>query len=275
MDWSGVALVVAAVMVFAFAGWVTFRPAEPPANTSSTLRPPSETPTAEPDLAVDDVPLADALARLDEPGRPFTVSIIGDSTGASGEGWQVELGRWISTEYDRPVTLHPWAVETNPHAYGPTWDLGDGANAPVTIWNGSASGRDITYSDDRLDELIPRKVTPDLIVFNHGHNLAAGEWASQAPRFLEHLAQTYPSAAFLVMVQNPEVAPSPKVEAQVVNVADARAYTQDAGVAAVDVWAAFKRAGSVAEMTDRTGFHPTPDGYQVWADALLGTLTAG
>lgn len=41
MDGSGVALVVAAVLVFAFAGWVMARPADPPVTTGSTLQPDS------------------------------------------------------------------------------------------------------------------------------------------------------------------------------------------------------------------------------------------
>lgn len=238
-------------------------------DDSKPYTPPAELSATE----VSRVPVGDAMDRLEEDDRPFTVAIIGDSTGASGKGWQVRLGKWISDTYDRPVTLHPWAVEVDPNGYQETWGLGDGKGAPVTIWNGSASGQNIAYSVEHLDELVPAEAgDPDLILFNHGHNVVADGWTTAAPALLVDLAEAHPDAAFAVMLQNPEVEPSLHVDVQREVVEDARGWADDHDVAAVDVWSRFEDAGNVARLIDDTGYHPTPKGYRLWADEVIDVL---
>lgn len=72
MDGSGVALVVAAVVVFAFAGWVVLRPVEPTTISASQLQPAE--PATEPSAAGQDYPAVT--------GDPPRLLAVGDSYAA-------------------------------------------------------------------------------------------------------------------------------------------------------------------------------------------------
>jgi hypothetical protein len=206
-----------------------------------------------------------ALARLDDMGRPFTVAVIGDSTGAAAASWVVDVARWLNETYDRPVTLHPWFL--GEPGYGPPGTIGSASGAaPVTIWNGSASGQNVDYSREHLTAMIPAGVEPDLIMFNHGHNVAAGALVHEAGPFVLDLAGRFPDSAVLLMTQNPET--GDHAAAQDANMADWRTWAERFGFPLVDVASVFERRPGWRRLVDSTGVHPTDRGYALWAGAI-------
>lgn len=216
---------------------------------------------------------SDTIARLDDPARPFTMAIIGDSTGADRVGWAVLFAETLSRKFDRPVVFHQWGVTANPNGYLPVWSVGGGRNAPIEIWNASASGKNISYSQANLDAMLPVPWEQiDFLAFNHGHNQAPDTLGTAAYRFLTGLADRMPNAGLLVMLQNPEPETANRGTTQSDNVARLRDVAEAQGWETTDAYTLFTDRPGWESMIDDTGVHPTPDGYRLWADAVAGQL---
>lgn len=220
--------------------------------------------------------LADTTTLLDDPVRPFTVAIISDSTGAARASWVPQLATWMGETYDRPVTMHSWAVEVEPHGYQDPWTLVDGTNAPIEVWNGSAGGKNVAYSQEHLDELIPVPAEQvDLLIFSHGHNEPAGELVPDARGFLLSVAETYSNATVAVMLQNPERPDLERATLHDENVSALGAWAAAEGFPVIDGHAAYRALpGWETEFADTTGLHPSDRGYQVWAKAAIAAFDA-
>lgn len=203
-----------------------------------------------------------AAAKLREAKEPFSLTVIGDSTSYAKQGWVEVSAREISERSGRAVSIQTWNIETN--AYDPEQLIGQGEPL-LTIWNGSAPGRDAEYSMKNLAALMPQK--PDLLVFNHGHNVAEME----SLRGLIYNAATTAGSqtAVAVMKQNPRVdegaaAHVAKMELLPQMVAD---YP---GVKLIDGFAAFGQDATSLLLED--GVHPNQFGYQKWADVFMQSL---
>lgn len=217
--------------------------------------------------------IAQAMAKLADPSRPFTVAIISDSTGAAQASWVPQLASWMGQTYDRPVTMHSWAVETTPNGYGQPWPLvKQGHNAPITVWNGSAGGKDVAYSKQHLGEMIPIPADQvDLLIFSHGHNEGAGKLADDAASFLIPATTTYRNAVIVVVLQNPE---RPDIGQHAIahdqNVAELGAWAKAQGFPIIDEHTAFEQMpGWQKEYADPSGFHPSVRGYQNWGQTVI------
>jgi len=207
-----------------------------------------------------------AMAKLEKPQRPFTIGVIGDSTGAAAGSWVVQVGQWVSATYDRPVTLHPWFL--GKPGYGPTWAISDGPNAPVTIWNASASGQGVAYSRQHLQRMLPANSRPDLLFINHGHNLTSPPLVELAP-FVRDVARGHSDAATVLMTQNRQTAETSEKHAE--RMEGLRAWATKFGYPLIDVWDAFNKA-DLRSLVDGTGVHPTVEGYRLWGDVVTTFL---
>lgn len=141
----------------------------------SAFRPTETPPVTIAQQAVDDgstavlasLPFADAWQRIDQADRPFVVAVAGDSTGNAAGEWVDIAFRQLAVVTDRPLVEHPWNLDV--HAYDSEIAANsDGSNAPLIVWNGSASGKTAAYSLEHLDTLMPQK--PDVLIINHGLN---------------------------------------------------------------------------------------------------------
>lgn len=233
----------------------------------------SRTQDAEDEITPPGTPAPEVMARLDNPKRPFTVAVIGDSTGAAGSSWVVHVGRWLGETYDRPATLHPWFL--NPIGYGPEGMLSDGPAAPITIWNGSASGQSIAYSRQHLGKMIPGNASPDLIFFNHGHNLPEGGlMADGGDEFVQSLSAKYPDAALVIIGQNPQTAKAEGLRPgdQQQKVKDILFWADYFKYPSININKVFRDQGDFQRLIDSTGIHPTDEGYRLWGDAVIDYL---
>lgn len=218
---------------------------------------------------------AEAMKLLDQQNRPFTISVIGDSTGAIDGNWVGQLAEWMSDKYDRPVEFHQWSVRQDPNAYQDATTIGDGDNAPIVIWNGSAEGKDVAYSLTNWDSLVPLDAaTVDLAFVNHGHNIGVGKLVTEGNKLLDKIGDTMTSAAVVVIGQNPQNDTGGTLgPAQATNVRSWMADARRQGYAIVDVLDVFTKQGDYSKLL-LGAVHPTPEGFTLWADAVEKALTA-
>lgn len=218
--------------------------------------------------------LADVMPLLDDSARPFTVAVISDSTGAQDDSWVQVLAQWLGKTYDRPVTLHSWAVQVTPNGYLPPSAPTGGANAPIEVWNGSASGKDVAYSRDHLAEMIPVPAEQvDLLFFSHGHNVAPGRLVQDTSNFLLPAVDTYRNATVVVMLQNPERPDVARRATHEANVAGLAKWAAAQGFPVIDGHAAVLALdGWETEYADDTGLHPSARAHQAWAQAVIDAL---
>lgn len=216
---------------------------------------------------------SNAMRLLDQQDRPFTVVVVGDSTGAVSGNWVRQLAERLSAKYNRPVQFHQWAVETTPNGYQPVQTVGTGQNATITIWNGSASGKGIDYSLENFDSLVPADArSADIAFINHGHNMAPATLADAGQRLLERMSATMPDAALVAVGQNPEGPNGPNATTQNANVTAWLSRARAEGYATVDVLSLFLKQDDYVPLLDSAGVHPTPAGSQLWADAVEQVL---
>lgn len=273
------ALVLAAILAVVGAGLVYVVTSDPAPSTSAGPRyRPAETPTVDrDDTPITEVSLSSALKKLENPERPFTVALIGDSTGVDTAGWQMKVMDWLSIQSGRPWEMRQWHQD---EAYGPPgyfpdpWKYGDGANAPITLWNASAGGKSFEYTAEYLDTMFPEGLkSVDLLLVNHGHNVdPPHQYYYTGVPVMEQLLKRYPEAAMLVMAQNPEKGAPANITALETVLRYVYTLGERRGAEIVDVHAAFEKTGHPNRLIDETLFHPSPKGYQMWANLVVEHL---
>jgi hypothetical protein len=240
--------------------------------TGATFTPrPIQTRTVEP--IPERIGIADVMPRLDDPTRPFTVAVLGDSTGVSKFGWQVNVATWLGETYGRTAVLHPWDGRPEVDAYQPTsWRLAVGDNAPVEMWNASVGSTKSDHPMTRLDRMIP-VATVDLIFVNYGHNHTDQNMAPEGKALMLELAARFPDAAVVGILQNPERAGSPHEAMQRTLTTSWRNVLSAQGFDYIDVQAAFDAQPDLNALLDTVGdLHPNETGYRVWSDAVAAAL---
>lgn len=236
----------------------TYTPAGPPP-------PPEHTPAT--------IPVPDAMARLSDPARPFTIGVIGDSTGVSESGWVFQVAEHLGRATDRTVIFHHWfhPEKEDTGRYYPPRTLWTGKAGTIEVWNGSASGEGFRYSSQNLSELLPvSPEQPDIIFMNHGHNAAKYELEQPARSLLLKMSESYPNAAIVSILQNPQDPTVPGYEKHERNIDLFRDYLDTVQYPYVDVHAAYLQQPSWETMFHNN--HPTPQGYTLWADLVLGYI---
>ncbi|MEO5833024.1 MAG: SGNH/GDSL hydrolase family protein [Nakamurella sp.] len=218
---------------------------------------------------------AQAMARLNDVGRKFTILVFGDSTGISSSGWQVLFPKWIGDMTDRPVTVTPW--NRDEVRWNASWGIRlTGAHASVNVWNGSAPARDIAYARAHL-EAMTTAVDPadvDLVFVNFGHTEVEDGFATRCGLFMLDMAAKFPGAAVIYLKQNPNLSGSPLVVQQRHNVANMEDNAVRLHFASVPVYDAFMDQPDTDALLDvPTQVHPNTDGYRLWTSVMVDTFT--
>ncbi|GGG04008.1 hypothetical protein GCM10007304_17670 [Rhodococcoides trifolii] len=194
--------------------------------------------------------------------QPFTMTVIGDSTGNQYAEWVYLLGRHLA-DLGRNVTVHDWSIDTNQYVSQQSFGPADGP--PMVIWNGSASGKPTQYSLDNWDAMVPEPT--DFFMISHGHNELTGDQAVGGIGRI--LARTLPEPTAIVL-QNPRLDENAQRQADIVAATRAQFATSDA--AEVDVWAAFEQQGDIAPLLNDDRFHPSDAGEIIWANTVQQAL---
>lgn len=233
---------------------------------------PSAKYTSSPHEEPERVGITEAMSRLGDPQRPFTIAILGDSTGADRDAWPALIAEWISEKYDRPVTMHAWK-EGDQSGYQAPTVIGEGENAPVTIYNASAPSRNAVYSLSNLDRMIP--VDPksvDMAFISHGHNHGPQSLPQQLHPLATKILDDAPQAALALILQNPEKVNSPHAAIETNNTDNVRLYAERFSLDYIDVRQAYIDYGDFGSLY-KDNVHPDGEaGYRIWADAVIASL---
>lgn len=265
-----VALGLLAIGALGVSAAALMRPA-PEASSSASFTPEAVVPPTR--TAPSRVTIAQAMERLKDPTRPFTMVVLGDSTGSDAVSWPGMVGEWLGGEYDRPVTMYPWSEGTKPPGYQPPRELSTGTKAPVTIYNGSAPSRNTAYSMSELDKFIPGdKSAVDLVIVSHGHNQGPATLRTQFGALASALLAQATNSSIVAIVQNPEKSGSPHDAIHEDNLANLRLYTEGSNFETIDIHKAFVDYGDFASLY-KDNVHPAgAEGYRIWADVVIAAM---
>lgn len=203
--------------------------------------------------------------------EPYTVLVLGDSTGNNTDEWVHRIGKRIAANYQRAVTIHDWSDTVN--GYITTTAYGDPGQPPVTIWNGSAAGKGPSYSESYYASMAPERA--DLTLINHGHNGEAKDIVSGDERLIQLIKEAgTPDAVIAVMLQNPRVDSPAKADMlqRGVNLLRQRFGGARSGVTLIDVHSAFPHDAGLTAYLRPDGIHPNERGQQLWADTVAAAL---
>jgi len=228
---------------------------------------------------------ASVRGKLDSDLENVVFTIFGDSTGV-GDGtnftetrWPWQLTQRLAALYPtKTVIFKPWNVATTLYDANVTVQTGTGtgnAGGPflITIYNGSASGMNTSYSGGNLSILCP--VAPDLVFINHGHNQTGAVDSNVNVAFYQLIRNilrfTNPNAAVVVIGQNPQTSPatSPPLHLQRMNRLREMCATEEWGF--VDVTRAFLDTPDWANagLVKTDGVHPAdPAGNTLWINTI-------
>ncbi|MGE9782790.1 SGNH/GDSL hydrolase family protein [Janibacter sp. G368] len=215
--------------------------AAPPSSSSSSTSSPS---AAEPTWTMDDA--RDALA-----GDGSRVLVLGDSTGNGNDEW---ASLWAQSAQ---LPLARWDTDTEAGYVNEADD--------TRLWSAAMNSGTAGYPLEH-DEVWPAQ-DPDLVLLSYGHFHDSAADATDALEDLRvELADRYPDAPVVVVLQNPEADNAD---------ADRRAaigdWADDAGLPTIDVAAAFEDSGDPdALLADE--INPSPEGSQLWADTVAEAL---
>ena len=213
------------------------------------------------------------MQRLNDPSHAFNLVVLGDSTGAAREGWVVQVARALGAKTGRAVNFHQWSVEQEPDVYLAPWSIARGGDQPVTVWNGSASGKNAEYTNAHWDELVPiPRDQVDLVLINHGHNEPAGALASDALNLADMAVTQFPNAAVAGILQNPERPGSPNADVQDRNVADLQEQMTASGYETIDVHTPYRTMPGWEAAYDAGDLHPNQAGYDLWTGVVRQAL---
>lgn len=261
--WQNVGIGILALTVVVL-GIHAFRPVSPPA-ASAPLASVSTSSSAKADAP--EKAFADwgkATSGLSDTSKPWTLTVLGDSTGNDRNEWVFLTAKWISAENDRPVDIHQWDSTAN--KYADTRRVGSGSGEPAVIWNHSAPGQTAEYTLDHLKDSTPER--PDAVIVNHGHN-GGGASRSQVNRLVDAALSRWDNPpALAVTLQNPHTSEATKDQRAKLS-ADLERNYSDGPVRIIDVRSAFESTNDVAPLLMDDGLHPNPAGSQVWAEAVI------
>lgn len=205
--------------------------------------------------------------------QPYTIVVLGDSTGNNTDEWVDIIAARIAADYNRTVTVHNWSIDTN--SYVDTSTYGKPDLPPVAIWNGSASGKGPDYSKAYLRAMAPERA--DLTFINHGHNgfnIYKKEFFGENQLLELAKANSTPRGVVAVILQNPRMDSRQRADVQQRGVDQLRRHFMEfpVGVAVIDVNAAFPHDASLATFLRPDRLHPNAQGQKIWVDTVAAVL---
>lgn len=236
-------------------------------SSSVTAPSPSLAPTGPEVSDFGFAPFSAAVEKVQTPDTDFTLTVIGDSTGFAAQGWVEVAAQDITAETGQTLAIHTWNKETGQYDEARVFP---GGGSTLTVWNGSAPGEDANYSRSNIGALLPDH--SDLIVVNHGHNIAGtpSMAINDVYTLVDRIGELTDSPSVAVMKQNPQTGETAEHHAAMLKQIDQvpEAYEN---VELINATAAFRDEGMDGLILD-DGIHPTEDGYRVWADVFLDQL---
>lgn len=135
----------------------------------------------------------------------------------------------------------------------------------LLVFNGSASGKNISYSNDDTRLALQTPIEPNIFFISYGHNetwSVLSTWDVLATKFRTR----YPLCPIVGVTQNPQKSPrlgtqiarQQQIAAEVAQLASLRGY------GLLDAFTVLSSDPSLYVMAD--GVHPTVEGSKVWAD---------
>lgn len=257
-------LLAVAVAAFAVAGMALTRAPAPVSPSAASV---SAKPSA---TAAVREPVKTAMALLNKPARQWSMTVIGDSTGNEPGEWVYLLAEEWSERYNRPVTIHNWSIEAD--NFTSETKIGEGTNAPIHIWNSSASGKDGLYSLAHFNRIAIQR--PDLIVISHGHNVPNAQAAAvQVYDIEDHVVGKWPTnqPSLAVILQNPRVDDeAARMDGIITRLRGGWGSTQPSTL--IDVYSVFKKSGDVPRLLKDDGFHPNEAGEYLWFETISAVV---
>lgn len=222
-------------------------------------------------MVTTDIGVADAVSRLEDHDRQWTMTVLSDSTGNEPTEWVRLMVKRLAAETGRPAVVHNWANINGGTDYATETRIA-GEGAPIVVWNGSVPGNTAGESLHAIDVMAPEK--SDLVVISHGHNQSNADQALvQVTNIVSWAREAWDEQpAVAIVLQNPSV--KKNVGRQEANVAALRRQWSDVeAMTLVDAWAAFEKAGDLKPLLRSDGFHPSETGSRLWADVAWDALT--
>lgn len=217
------------------------------------------------------VSVPEAVERLRDIDRQWTMTVLSDSTGNEPTEWVRLMIKRLADETGRPAIVHNWANTNDGTDYATETKIA-GEGAPIVVWNGSVPGNTAGESLQQIDVMAPEK--SDLVIISHGHNQSNADQALVEVSNLISWAQSAwdEQPAVAIALQNPSI--KKNVGRQEANVSALRRQWSEAPeVTFIDAWTAFKKAGDLKPLLRSDGFHPSESGSKLWADAAWEALS--
>ena len=206
---------------------------------------------------------------------PFKIAILGDNTAKLDGGWTNIFANWVSDRFNRTVLIR--AIESaDSMTYSEIKTIDKGSETPIEIWVAAVPNLTIQQLQERISILLPftTNSSPDLIIFNQGHNVGSRSLAKSAIPILKQLCKTYTETAILTILQNPWLPEVDQGNVNDLNIQDLKTSTKNSGFQAIDVHAAFQQDGRpLKDLLDTGGTFPNADGYILWAQTLESELS--
>lgn len=214
-------------------------------------------------------------SKLDTDLEDVVFAVVGDSTGSGATRWVRLFVNYLAALYPtKTVVLYDWDVPTNAYTAPTTIQTGTGART-ITVYNGSASGQNTTYSQTYLLTMVP--VVCDLVFINHGHNMVGTDDTQASQKFYalarDILRWSSPSAALVFIGQNPETPADAGMEAHRTRLVKLAAVCATNGWGFLNLTEVFlANSNWVADWMSDTK-HPNDAGSIVMADYIWGLFT--
>lgn len=202
------------------------------------------------------------LAIADDAGD-VNLLFIGDSTGDATNEWIYLFAQWLATEYPtHSVSYRLWS--TTSYAAASALSTGSGANT-IRIWNASVAGTAPIHHMGSNFAAAITATSPDLIIWNHGHNLLPTESLAHAEFVgpMDQVRMALPSVPHAAVRQNPRRDDS----LMAITVGALDALAEDYGdLALIDTYSLFIAQGKAGALY-ADNLHPSAAGSQLFLQA--------
>lgn len=211
-------------------------------------------------------PLATMLAAQED---PVDVLLIGDGTGISLGGWAYLTMQSLGQEYRRPTVIHEWDIASGTGYVEPPIAVADGIGAPISLWNASVS-RTVDFLTDALPQMRPPSEI-DVVLVNNGLDMGPHSLAAGSIRLMRNLADMYPRAVVVAILQPAPREPEEFARQVRANVRDLDVSSRKNDFQVIDVAASVEAAEG---MYDGASRYPSPAGYRLWSQSVVDALIA-
>lgn len=215
--------------------------------------------------------------QMREAAADSTILVVGDSTGASLTRWPRLVCNKLATAYPTwTIKYHGWDDPTKTYPVGNDVTVQTGTNGrTLHVYNASVSGQVIGYAQNNIGS-ITSGITPNVILFNYGHNspqLTDDYRAIHASGMLSYIS-LWPNALVASMTQNPRAVTDPEYAADQGKQRAIYEMSVAMGLPLIDVNEAFRQYGNyAADLLNPDGLHPNDTaGSPLWADLVWDAI---